>query len=77
MNVVVQLPDSLATQAREFAQREHISMDALVATALTAQLDHSPHRPTIAERAARVDWEKVDAILARVPAAPPTPGDER
>ena len=52
-------------------------MDALVATALTAQLDHTPHRPTIAERAARVDWEKVDAILARVPAAPPTPGDER
>ena len=77
MNVVVQLPDSLAAQAREFAQREHISMDALVASALTAQLDHIPHRPTIAERAARVDWEKVDAILARVPAAPPTPGDER
>ena len=77
MNVVVQLPDSLAAQAREFAQREHISMDALVASALTAQLDHAPHRPTIAERAARVDWEKVDAILARVPAAPPTAGDER
>ena len=58
MNVSVQLPDSLATQAREFAQREHISMDDLVASALTAQLDHTPHRPTIAERAARVDWEK-------------------
>ena len=77
MNVVVQLPDSLAAQAREFVQREHITMDALVASALTAQLDHTPHRPTIAERAARVDWEKVDAILARVPAVPPMPGDER
>ena len=77
MNVVVQLPDSLAAQAREFARREHITMDALVASALTAQLDHTPHRPTIAERAARVDWEKVDAILARVPAVPPMPGDER
>ena len=77
MNVGVQLPDSLAAQAREFVQREHITMDALVASALTAQLDHTPHRPTIAERAARVDWEKVDAILARVPAVPPMPGDER
>ena len=77
MNVSVQLPDSLAAQAREFAQHEHISVDALVASALTAQLDHTPHRPTIAERAARVDWEKVDAILARVPAVPPMPGDER
>ena len=77
MNVIVQLPDSLAAQAREFAQREHISMDALVATVLTAQLEYTPHRPTIAERAARVDWEKVDAILARVPAVPPMPGDER
>ena len=74
MNVIVQLPDSLAAQAREFARREHISMDAFVASALTAQLDHTPHRPTIA---ARVDWGKVDAILARVPAVPPTPGDER
>ena len=28
-------------------------------------------------QAARADWEKVDAILARVPAVPPEPGDER
>ena len=41
------------------------------------QLDHTPHRPTIAERAARVDWQKVDAILARVPAVPLAAGDER
>ena len=31
----------------------------------------------LAERAARVDWQKVDAILARVPAVPPAAGDER
>ena len=57
--------------------RETRRYDMFVATALTAQLDHTPLHPTIAERAARVDWEKVDAILARVPATPPTPGDER
>jgi len=35
------------------------------------------HPSAIPERSARVDWEKVDAILARVPAVPPQPGDER
>lgn len=77
MTLHVNLPDNLAAQARELAAREHVTVDALIASALTAQLDHTLHRPTIAERAARVDWQKVDAILARVPAAPPLAGDER
>ncbi len=76
MTLHVNLPDSLAAQARELAAREHVTVDA-IASALTAQLDHTPHRPTIAERAACVDWQKVDAILERVPAAPPVAGDER
>ncbi len=33
-------------------------------------------RDTIAMRADRVEWEKVDDILARVPANPPLPSDE-
>lgn len=77
MTIQVTLPDSLAAQARELAAREHITVDALVAAALTAQLDQIPQRPTIAERAARVNWDKVDAILARVPDAPAMPGDEQ
>ena len=77
MTIQVTLPDSLAAQAREIASREHISVDALIARALTAQLDHAPQRPTIADRAARVNWEAVDAILARVPDVPPMPGDEK
>ena len=77
MTLHVNLPDSLAVQARALAGREHITVDALIASALNVQLDHTPHRPTIAERAARVDWQKMDAILARVPAVPPAAGDER
>jgi len=52
-------------------------VDALIASALTARLDHTPHRPTIPERATRVDWQKVDAILARIPPVPPMADDER
>ena len=60
MTFHVNLPDSFAAPAH-----------ALIASALSVHLDHTPHRPTIAERAARVDWQKVAVILARVPAVPP------
>ena len=77
MTFHVNLTESLAAPARALAGREHITVDALIASALSVPLDHTPHRPTIAERAARVDWQQVDAILARVPAVPPVAGDER
>jgi predicted RNase H-like HicB family nuclease len=32
--------------------------------------------PSIAERAQRVNWQRVDETLARVPSNPPLPGDE-
>jgi hypothetical protein len=77
MRLDVELPESLAAQVRELAAREHTTVDALIASSLAATIDQAPHRPTIAERAKRVDWDKVDAILARVPAVPPQPGDQR
>jgi len=78
MKLQVEIPDSIAVQMQELASRERVSMDNLVATALTAQLDKSPKRPTITERARRVDWTKVDAILARVPDdSPSLPEDKR
>jgi len=45
------------------------------------QIRRGPSKPlrgrdTIASRAKRVDWQKVDDILARVPVKPPLPGDE-
>ena len=76
MTLHIEIPDAIARQARDLAAREHITVDSLIAAALTAQLDHAPHRPTIAERAARVDWQKVDAILARVPAREPASEDQ-
>jgi hypothetical protein len=76
MTLHVNLPDHLAAQACEVAAREQISVDALIANALAAKLDHIEPRPTIAERAARANFARFDAILARVPAVPPLPGDE-
>jgi len=50
MKLQVEIPDSIAVQMQELASRERVSMDNLVATALTAQLDKSPKRPTITEK---------------------------
>ena len=53
MTLHVNLPNSFAARARALAEREHITVDALIAGALSVQLDHTPHRPTIAERRPR------------------------
>ncbi len=36
-----------------------------------------PLETVAADRADRVDWPRMDKIVARVPAVPPVPGDER
>ena len=46
------------------------------AVALAAQVSAAETRPSIQERAQRVNWRRVDEILAKVPAKPPLPGDE-
>jgi hypothetical protein len=52
------------------------TVDQIVSLAMAAQLSSWKTRESISSRAKRVDWEKVDQILARVPNLPPAPGDE-
>lgn len=76
MTLQVNIPDSLVRQAGELAERQHVTVDQVVAAALTAQISSASARPSIAERAQRVNWARVDEILSRVPATPPTPEDK-
>jgi hypothetical protein len=76
MTLQVDIPDSLVRQAGELAERQHVSVDQVVAAALAAQISSAPSRPSIAERAQRVNWQRVDEILDRVPANPPAPEDK-
>lgn len=76
MTVQLDIPESLVQEAKKLAAQQKVSVDQLVANALTHQIS-AASRPSVAERARRVNWEKVDQILARVPAVPPLPGDER
>lgn len=72
----VKIPDLLLQQVNEVAAKEKVSVDQIVSIALAAQVSASQARESISSRAKRVDWQKVDEILARVPANPPIPGDE-
>jgi hypothetical protein len=72
----VKIPDLLLQQINEIAAKEEVSVDQIVSIALAAQVSASQARESISSRAKRVDWRKVDDILARVPDNPPLPGDE-
>jgi hypothetical protein len=72
----VKIPDLLLKQVNEVAVKEKVSVDQIVSIALAAQVSASQARESISSRANTVDWQKVDDILARVPADPPLPGDE-
>jgi hypothetical protein len=72
----VKIPDLLLKQLNEVAAKEKVSVDHIVSIALAAQVSASQAREGIRSRAKRVDWQKVDDILSRVPAKPPIPGDE-
>lgn len=71
-----QVPDILVEEVEELAAKQNASVDQIVSLALAAQVSAWRTRESIESRANRVDWQKVDDILARVPDVPPQPGDE-
>jgi hypothetical protein len=70
----VKIPDLLLKQVNEVAAKENVSVDQIVSIALAAQVSASHARESITSRGKRVDWRKVDDILARVPSQPTAPG---
>lgn len=72
----VQIPELLLQEVEELAATQDATVDQIVALALAAQVSAWRTRTSISSRAGRVDWQKVDEILARVPDVPPEPGDE-
>jgi len=71
-----QVPDILVEEVKELAAKQNTSVDQIVSLALAAQVSAWRTRESIVSRANRVNWQRVDDILARVPNAPPQPGDE-
>ena len=71
------IPDDLHEALLAQAEREHISVDALISRTLRAAVALPLLGLSVEDRAARGNWEDFDRIMARVPEAPPVPGDEK
>ena len=75
--IEAQVPDYLARLAREADEKENVvTVDQIVALALASQVSAWRVRDDMATRAARGNLTDFDRILAKVPDAPPMPGDE-
>ncbi|HXP63741.1 MAG TPA: hypothetical protein VN829_24760 [Dongiaceae bacterium] len=70
------MPDYLARQALAAAERERVPIDQIVALALSAQVAAWKGSDDMETRAKRAKLEAFDRVMAKVPDAPPRPGDE-
>ena len=71
------IPDDLHQAMVDKAQREQISVEALIRRSLRATMALPVLGLTLEERAARANLEDFERIMARVPSGPPVPGDEK
>jgi hypothetical protein len=70
-----QIPDFLYRQIEEFARKESLPLDEVVALALSAQLSAWSAANYVEQRARRGSWESARAVLDRVPDIEPEPQD--
>jgi hypothetical protein len=71
----LRLPNSLHARARELAEREGVSINKLVASALAEKMSALLTEEHLEARARRGSRARFVAALARVPAVEPEPGD--
>ncbi|KZL50453.1 hypothetical protein A2T98_07575 [Nodularia spumigena CENA596] len=75
-NLNVQIPESLYKQIETLAAKENISLEQLVAIALSAQVSSWMTKDYIEEKAKRGSWDKFQQILAKVPDVEPEDYDK-
>ena len=74
--IEAKVPDYLAKLAAEVAEREKVSVDQIIALALSAQVEAWRIRDDMETRARRAKPEEFARLLDKVPDVPPMPGDE-
>jgi hypothetical protein len=74
--VSVQMPDSLAQQLLEYAEKEGLTVDQLISSAAAEKLSALMTLAPLRQRALRAKREDFEKYLAASPDVPPMPGDE-
>lgn len=75
-NLSLRLPDSLHRKLREIAERDDVSINQFIATAVAEKAAALLTVEYLEERGRHADPSLIDRLLARVPDAEPVPGDE-
>lgn len=76
-SISLRLPESLHKKARELAERENISINQLIATALAEKMAALLTGEYLAERATRGRRAKFDRVMRKVRDVEPDEGDAR
>jgi predicted transcriptional regulator len=72
----LRLPESLHRKLSEVAEREGVSMNQLISSAVAEKLAALMTEEYLHARGRSASAEKFDAVLAKIPDAPPIKGDE-
>jgi len=75
-NLSLRLPDSLHRKVRELAERDDVSINQFIATAVAEKAAALLTVDYLEERGRRADVSLVDRLLRRVPDVPPVAADE-
>ena len=75
-NLSLRLPDSLHRKLREIAEKDDVSINQFIATAVAEKAAAFLTVEYLEERGRRGDPNLIDRLLARVPDVEPLPGDE-
>jgi len=71
----LRLPSSLHKGVKQLAEREGVSMNQIIATAVAEKLSALMTEDYLAERAARGNRERFEAVLKKIPKVAPEPRD--
>ena len=74
--ISLRLPESLHAKVRDIAQREGVSINQLISTAVAEKLSALLTQEYLEERARRGSRKKFDKALSRVRDVDPDSGDE-
>ncbi len=72
----LRLPESIHRKLSEVAEREGVSMNQLISSAVAEKLAALMTEDYLRDRGKRASEEKFEAVLAKIPDVPPTAGDE-
>ena len=72
----LRLPDSIHRHIREIAEREGVSINSFITTAVSEKISALMTQDYLSERARRAQEGAFRAVLDQVPDRDPLPGDE-